>query len=165
MMIRIITLMFVLGAILWCLFQNQISPQNIAVGGILSCLLHFCLGRLVFPATMTKITPRKLLFGWLFLALLLKEIFLANIEVLKQILKYRMHLRSGLIAVPCELEHDISIVALANSITLTPGTYTVYIGKQSRCLFVHCLNIDSVGDRKNDIKGSLEKPIRRIETG
>lgn len=164
-MIRITALMFVFGGILWCLYQNQISPQNIVVGGVLLCLLHFCLGRLVFPTSLTKISARKCLFSWVFLVLLLKEIFLANLAVLKQILKYRMHLRSGVIAIPSELEHDISIVAFANSITLTPGTYTVYIAKQSRCLFVHCLNIDSVVDLKDEIKGSLEKPIKRIEAG
>ena len=164
-MIRMTAVIFVLGSILWCLYQNQISPQNIVVGGVVLCLLHLCLGRLVFPIIITKLTARRFLFGGLFLALLIKGIFLANIAVLKQILKFRMHLHSGLISLPIELEHSASIVAFANSITLTPGTYTVYISKQSRCLFVHCLNIDSVSELKNDIKVSLEKPIRRIEAG
>ena len=63
-MMRITALMFVFGGILWWLYQNQISPQNIVVGGVLFCLLHFCLGRLVFPTSLTKISARKCLYCW-----------------------------------------------------------------------------------------------------
>ena len=164
-MIRMTIMIFVFGSILWCLYQNEITPQNIVVGGIVLCLLHFCFGRLVIPSVITKLTVRKFFFGCLFVTLLLKEIFLANIAVLIQILKFRVHPRSGVISIPSELKHNVSLVAFANSITLTPGTYTVYIGKRSRCLFVHCLDIDSVDDLKDGIKVSLEKPIRRIEIG
>ena len=164
MMLRSSIITFFFGASLWCVFQNQITSQNIVVGGILLVSVRLVFGKLIITDLWVRVTLKKLSFSFVFLLVLLKEIFMANLAVLMRILKFRLKLRSGLIAIPTELHHNVSLVTFANSITLTPGTYTVYIAKDDRCLFVHCLDIDSVEDVRNSIKSSLEKPIRRIET-
>jgi multicomponent Na+:H+ antiporter subunit E len=92
----------------------------------------------------------------------LKELLLSNIAVLRVVFGPRVRVRSGVIALPTELTNEVALTALANMITLTPGTLTLDISPDRRYLYVHTLNLDDPEDVKQAIQQAFEVYLREI---
>lgn len=94
----------------------------------------------------------------LYIVLLLKEVVVANVQVAMIALSPRLDITPHIIQYESDLEGELLLTILANSITLTPGTMTVDI--KGRMLKIHCLNeAYAAGVQRND----LEKLLLRIE--
>lgn len=79
----------------------------------------------------------------------------SHLEVIYRILTGRI--RPGIVSVPNRLETNFGTTALANSITMTPGTLTLEATRKR--LFIHCL---SVKPGKEKIPGRFEKILGRV---
>ncbi len=73
-----------------------------------------------------------------YLALLVWEIIKANLAVMKVILSPQPEIKPILFTLRSLLKTEAAQTAMANSITITPGTYTVSLDDE--VLRVHCLN-------------------------
>ncbi len=71
---------------------------------------------------------------------LLWEIVKSNLQVARIILSPRLEISPELIKVPTSQGSDLGRVIYANSITLTPGTVSIYVW--SEAIEVHALNRD-----------------------
>ena len=80
---------------------------------------------------------------FMYLPWLMKEIFLANIVVIKACLKADLDINPALVKVKTRCETDLAKTLFANSITLTPGTVTVEVEKGR--MLVHALYEDTAG--------------------
>lgn len=60
-------------------------------------------------------------------------------RVLLACLSVRPNLQPAVIAVPLEGVTDVEITALANLVTLTPGTLSVHVAEDHKFLYVHML--------------------------
>lgn len=78
----------------------------------------------------------------------------SHLEVIYRILTGRI--RPGIVSVPNRLKTNFGTTALANSITMTPGTLTLEADRKR--LFIHCL---SVKPGKEKIPGRFEKILRK----
>ena len=76
-------------------------------------------------------------FLWYFLVLL-KEIVVANIDVIKRVYTVEETMEPVIVKFKVNLKSDMTRVLLANSITLTPGTITVALEENEYT--VHCLD-------------------------
>ncbi len=89
----------------------------------------------------------------------------ANLDVAYRVITG--NIRPGIVRISPGLKTDAAITALANSITLTPGTLTVDVDAETKDLFVHQINIP-VGDEMcptcdcEKVCGSFPKWIRRM---
>ncbi|KON86504.1 monovalent cation/H+ antiporter subunit E [Sporosarcina globispora] len=92
----------------------------------------------------------------------IKELILANIAVLKVVLKPKLDMKPGIFAFPTELEKDWQITILANLITLTPGTLTISVSEDNKILYVHAMDMGEVQDEIDSIKNSFEKAIMEV---
>ena len=84
---------------------------------------------------------RAVYFFLRFVAILIREIVLANIAVTKLALGPLERLRSGFVAVPLDARSDLEITSFANSITLTPGTITAHVDPARKLLVMHAIDI------------------------
>jgi len=75
-----------------------------------------------------------------YLPWLLKEIVVANIDVTKRVLSPKPDISPTLITVKIEQKTDLGKVLYANSITLTPGTISLYFDEGNEHLTVHALS-------------------------
>lgn len=66
-----------------------------------------------------------------------KEIYKANIAVVKAVMSPEMNISPAMVRVPVNRKTDIGATMFANSITLTPGTVSVEINDES--ILVHAL--------------------------
>ena len=157
-------LLFALTAgVLWSWFQNQFTFQNLVVGFLWGVAILLVWGHTFLLEPWTHVTWRKGFWGAVYMGILLKEIFLANIFVARRLLRLRVNIRPGIVKVPTDLDSGLAVTTLANSITLTPGTFTLYITPDNKTLFVHALDMESPEQVAAGIKGALERPIRRVE--
>lgn len=73
--------------------------------------------------------------GPFFIALLI-----ANLEVLYRIITGKI--KPAIVKVDPEINDEMGVYLLANSITLSPGTLTIGVDPEKRKLFIHCLYWD-----------------------
>jgi len=93
----------------------------------------------------------------LYLPWLLKEIVLANVDVMVRIFGFQP-IAPCLIRFKPDLESDFGRVTLANSITLTPGTVTVEI--ENGEFLVHALTREAADAV---LAGTMERKARAVE--
>ena len=87
----------------------------------------------------------------------------ANLDVAYRVLHPSMPIRPGIVKVRSKLRSDSARTALANSITLTPGTLTVDITADG-IFYVHWINVVSIEeeDAARQILGRFEWFIHKI---
>ena len=87
----------------------------------------------------------------------------ANIDVLYRVLHPQMPIRPGIVKIKTSLKSDSAITALANSITLTPGTLTIDLTEDGY-LYIHWIYVksDDMEQATRQIAGPFEWFIRRI---
>jgi multisubunit Na+/H+ antiporter MnhE subunit len=100
------------------------------------------------------------------LLVFVREVIVANIQVAWIVIRPRLRIQPAAIRLPIELRDDVSITALANMITLTPGTWTIDVAPDRSALYVHCLSAPDVEAVKKQIKDQFEAPLKHtIEAG
>jgi len=139
---HIISLGVVLFA-LWLGLSGHMTPMMLSLGIASTLLTVYIAHRMdvvdheTYPAHMTPLLVRF----WIFLA---REIVLANIDVIKRIFKPGKNISPQLFELPVTQKTDLSRVIYANSITLTPGTVSVNLNKDS--VTVHALSKEATRD-------------------
>jgi len=88
---------------------------------------------------LQRLTGRTIFYYFAYLGLFLKELVKSNLYVARLVLMPEPDLQPAIIQVKTSLKSDIGRLALANSITLTPGTLVVEI--RDEYLFIHCINV------------------------
>ena len=130
--------MFIIFLLLWILFNGRVTPEiilfGIAISGAVCGICHVLYG---YSFQQDRIFFRKLPIMLRLFAVLLKEIVKANLAVVKMI--YSLRTPSGCyVSFPAPLKHTLARVALADCITLTPGTITGLLEEGQYT--VHCLD-------------------------
>lgn len=147
--------------LLWLIFNGRITFEVIIVGVIASIALDFFVKR-VMKMNLTasnlfravKILPDIIIYA----VMLLIEIIRANFSIIKLVLAPQIEAEPCLVKFRTPLKTEAARVALANSITLTPGTITVSLEGDE--LLVHALNRDFA----DGLEGSMfEKLLARME--
>ncbi|MBQ7169514.1 MAG: Na+/H+ antiporter subunit E [Synergistaceae bacterium] len=147
--------------LLWLIFNGRITFEIVVIGALISFMLDLFI-RKVLRLNLTvsnlimaaKILPDIVLY----VIVLLVEIVRANFSITRLVLSPRIEVEPCLVKFRTPLKTEAARVALANSITLTPGTITVSLDGDN--LLVHALN------RKlaDGLEGSVfERLLARME--
>ncbi len=106
---------------------------------------------------------RRIRWGITWLVTFIYQNVMANIAVAALVvLRPRLAIHSGIVQVPLDLKTDAGITMLAHSITLIPGTMTVDVAADRSHLLVHVLALDDPAATVDEIKRTLERPIRGL---
>jgi len=106
---------------------------------------------------------RRIRSGLTWLVTFVYQNVVANIAVAGLVvLRPRLKIHSGIVQVPLDLKTDAGITMLAHSITLIPGTMTVDVAQDRSHLLVHVLAMDDPAATVDEIKRTLERPIRGL---
>ena len=147
-------------ALVWVGLTGELTLATFVVGLLLGVIIINLFGKRtlrVLNLNIRHIFPLiQLFFIFLF------ELLMANLTVLAKVFAPKLNIKPGIIKVPVEVEGPFWITALANMITLTPGTLTVEVSPDNKYFYVHCLNIDNEDSIVSDIKGTFEKKIQEV---
>ena len=120
---------FLIMALLWIVLSGKFDAFHLSLGFISCFIVAFFSGDLLsIPKTV-----KQLPMGWArfigYIPWLLYQIFLANLHVLYLTFHPKMMdlIDPQIVRFDSKLKKEISLVTFANSITLTPGTITIYV--------------------------------------
>ena len=146
--------------VLWLMLNGRVTAEVIFVGIVVSVSLDSFVRRVLgirinlsFPLFL-RLLPDALLYA----VILVWEIIKANLALIRLILAPRIEVEPCLVRMRTRLRSDAARVALANSITLTPGTLTV--GMTGDCFLIHAIDREIA----KGLSGSLlERLLLRME--
>lgn len=139
-------------AVIWALLTGRFDLPNLLVGFILGYGL-MTLTRRAFPPTSYFAKVAQLTrFVWFFL----KELMAASVQVARQVLRPRLDIHPGIVAVPLDASTDLEITLLSIVISLTPGTLTLEVAPDRHALYVHGMDVADGKEFVRKIKAGLE---------
>lgn len=143
----------------WILWSGMFDAFHLSLGVISCVLVTFMSHDLLFSSEkfssrhLTELTRFIRYIPWLSY-----QIVSSNIHVAYLALHPGMPIEPSIITFRTRLKKDISLAALANSITLTPGTITVEI-REREYYIVHCISKKVADDL---LTGEMENRVAHI---
>lgn len=148
----------ILLALIWAAATAEISLMNLSIGYLIGFAVLWFMSP-IFGPTRYFIKVGMLM---RFAAYLVKEIIHANLRVAYDVVTPTIYMRPGIVAIPLDAESDIEIALVANLITLTPGTLSLGVSRDRKCLYVHSMFIEDPELLKQEIKRGIERPLLEI---
>ena len=132
--------------IFWIILNGSITYEIILIGTVLSAFVTvFSYKNIRVSRELEKKVVKNLGKIIKYLTILLVEVIKANIDIIKLVLSKNPEISPTLKPMKAKLKSRISRVALANSITLTPGTITASMNQDD--LLIHAIeksNLDGI---------------------
>ena len=159
---------FVLAFIVWVVVawpfvDGQIDLQVMVAGLIASVIVAVLFHEMLPKEHRVFISPVRVFWGIVYVPVFIYFMIKANFDVVYRALHPQMPIRPGIVKIKTNLKTDSAITALANSITLTPGTMTVDVTDDG-FLYIHWINVtsDDVEQATRTISQTFEWFIKRI---
>jgi multicomponent Na+:H+ antiporter subunit E len=148
---------FVLAFVVWVLLTWQFNLQVILAG-----LITAAAASLLFTEILPKehgiyFSPRRIFWFLVYVPVFFFYVIRANLDVVYRALHPKMPIKPGIVKIKTNLKTDSGITALANSITLTPGTLTVDLTDDGY-LYVHWINVKS-----DDVEAATQIIAQKFE--
>lgn len=115
----------------WIILSGQFDAFHLISGALCSALVTYMSGDLMFGKSESKKIISEFFRLLLFTPWLIWQIILSNFHMAYLILNPKMPINPQLVRFNFDLQNNRAKTALANSITLTPGTVTIFISDLS----------------------------------
>jgi len=141
----------------WWLLSGYFVPLLLMFGAlsvVISILLARRLGVVDPEGVPYEILGRLIPY----LPWLIKEIVLANIDVIKRIVNPKLPISPTLVEVPATQKSRLGEVLFANSITLTPGTVSIRV--RDDVILVHSIAKEGADAL---LKGDMDRRVTKVE--
>ncbi|MDI6451546.1 Na+/H+ antiporter subunit E [Anaerobaca lacustris] len=153
---------FVLAFIVWVLIawpfaDGRIDLQIVVAGLIVSFLVAVLFHDILPREHHVFISPVRVFWFLVYVPVFFYHVIWANLDVVYRAVHPAMPIRPGIVKIKTRLKTDSAITALANSITLTPGTLTVDLTDDGD-LYVHWINV-----RTDDVEKATQLISQRFE--
>jgi multicomponent Na+:H+ antiporter subunit E len=147
---------------LWLLLTWTLNWQNLLVGGIVAITTGLIFGNLYVTTPSKIFQPIRWFWLIVYIPVFVWEMAKANFDVAYRVIHPKMPIQPGIVKVKTNLKSEMAKAFLANSITLTPGTFTVDIKDQF--LYIHCINVrhTKLDEASHDIIDRFEKLLMKI---
>ena len=142
---------FILAFIIWILLTWSLDIQIIVAGLIASVIVAFLFHVILPKEHHVFISPVRIFWFLIYVPVFFYYVIMANLDVVYRALHPKMPINPGIVKIKTTLKTASGITALANSITLTPGTLTVDLtddgdpASRETFLYIHWINVKSDG--------------------
>ena len=156
--------LFFMSFVLWFLlswpydFASGTMDWQIFIAGLAFSLVASVIFIQVFTQRPAKLfSPVRYFWAICYVPVLFYSMLIANLDVVYRVIHPKMPISPGIVKVKTSLKSESGRTALANSITLTPGTLTVDMTDDGY-LYVHWINV-----RATDLEGATRRIVTRFE--
>jgi multicomponent K+:H+ antiporter subunit E len=145
---------------IWLLLNNTVAAGHMLLGFIFAILVP------LFTASFRpdKVCIRAPLTLLKYLATVMWDIVVANLIIAKLVLGRNDKLMPAFFRIELDIQTPLGISFLANTISLTPGTVSCDLTKDSRYLLVHALHTENPSEIIKQIKQRYEAPLMKVFT-
>ncbi|PIV52800.1 MAG: cation:proton antiporter [Elusimicrobia bacterium CG_4_10_14_0_8_um_filter_37_32] len=151
-------LSFILSLIAWLILTWSVDWQHLLIGLLASIFVSWAVGDLFTENPWKLKDPKRYLWAVYYIIILIWEMIKANLDVAYRVVHPGIPIKPGIVKVRTKLKSDAALTYLANSITLTPGTFTIDIDKENGFLYIHWINVVS-----EDIDKATEVIVQKFE--
>ncbi len=153
---------FILALIIWILLtwpfvDGKIDIQVIAAGIIIAPIVALLFHEILPKEHRVFISPVRIFWALVYMPVFFYYVIKANLDVVYRVLHPKMPINPGIVKIKTNLKTESGITALANSITLTPGTLSVDLTDDGY-LYIHWINVKS-----DDIEQATKFIAQRFE--
>jgi multicomponent Na+:H+ antiporter subunit E len=153
---------FVLAFIVWVVVawpfvDGRVNIQVMTAGLIASFFVAILFHEMLPKEHRVFLSPVRVFWALVYIPVFFYFMIKANFDVVYRALHPQMPIRPGIVKIKTNLKTDSAITALANSITLTPGTLTVDLTDDGY-LYIHWINVKS-----DDVEQATEIIARTFE--
>jgi multicomponent Na+:H+ antiporter subunit E len=155
--------LFVLGFLVWLGLTAGGGVQEVVAGAAVALVVALATGRFI-SGTPRRGFLRRTAFAVLYSFRFLWEMIKANLQVAAIVLHPLRPIKPGIVKIRTGLTKDTAMTVLANSITLTPGTFTVDIDPAARSLYIHCITVEGtdIGENTRRIGAKFERILKEV---
>jgi len=148
--------LFFLSVLIWLALTSTFQWEELTTGVVISFFLSLLLSGRYLDLGLPPLSLKRVVFALWYIFVLFWEIIKANLDVAYRVIHPRMPIRPGIVVIRTGLKSNIAKLVLANSITLTPGTFTLDI--QGENLLIHWINVQA-----EDMEGATRIIGERFE--
>lgn len=153
---------FILSFIVWIILtwpfvEGKIDIQVVIAGVIASAIVAVLFHEILPKEHCVFISPVRVFWALVYIPVFFYYVIMANFDVVYRALHPKMPIKPGIVKIKTNLKTDSGITALANSITLTPGTLTVDLTDDGY-LYIHWINVKS-----DDVEQATKHIAQRFE--
>lgn len=153
---------FILAFIIWVILTWPFVEGKIDIEVVIAGLIASAVVAVLFHEMLPKehrvfISPVRIFWFLVYIPVFFYYVMKANLDVVYRALHPKMPIKPGIVKIKTNLKTESGITALANSITLTPGTLTVDLTDDGY-LYVHWINVKS-----DDIEQATKYIAQRFE--
>ena len=136
----------------------QLNLSGLIAGFIVSYLALWLTKPLYGPTRYFERLPNVI--G--LISFFVKELLISNLRVLWDVITPKHISRPGIIGIPLDARTDTEIMLVANLISLTPGTLSLYLSEDRRVLYIHVMFLDDIDQTRQDIKQGIERRVLEV---
>ena len=140
----------------WLFLTWTLNWQSLVVGGVVSITVGLIFGNLFASAPAKVFQFQRWFWFIMYIPVFVWEMAKANFDVAYRVLHPKMPIKPGIVKVKTKLKSEMGKLFLANSITLTPGTFTIDL--KDDFLYIHWINV-----RYKDIEKATQEIVGRFE--
>lgn len=150
---------FIALFIFWVVLNSNITIEIVLIGLLICTLVEIFIYKYLGISYRSEIKFfKKLPLMIKYLFILIIEVYKANLDIIKLVLSRKPEIKPALKYIRTDLKSKVSRVALANSITLTPGTITVTMNQDE--LLIHAIHEKNLEGIEESI---FVKNLRELE--
>ena len=150
--------------VLWLTLGSKLDWPELICGCLVCLIISFLGAGIYSKLDLPPLSIKRILFSFVYIIVLFWEIIKANFDVAYRVIHPKMPINPGIVVIKTHLKSDIAKLILANSITLTPGTFTLdIIGDE---LLIHWINVktENIDEATSLIGHRFEKYLKVIFT-
>jgi len=115
------------------------NKAELIIGAIIALVVAALVKNRYLKKSLRMLNPVRWFIWLVYLAPFFVAMARANIDVAYRVLTGRIN--PGIVKISPNLNNDMSLTILANSITLTPGTLSVDVEEDTNNLYIHWINV------------------------
>lgn len=145
---------------IWMVVTGEFTIANLIVGVVLAVTVRLVSSRQAFSRQYRKWNLRRIFHTIELILFFLWEVVQSGINVAIDVLRPKMRLRPGIVAVPMKGESPLSVTITSNLITMTPGSLTLWFDEKEQILYVHSMQVEDPGTFREVTQNAF---IRRVK--
>jgi len=148
--------------LIWLIANGTLAQDTVIAGAVISAVIALAFAAFARVYSVIRWSPRVIVYYLMYLSVFFVELVKANLNVMRLVFSPRIDIQPGIVEIKTGLKSPLGRLALANSITLTPGTLVVDIIDDS--LFIHWINVSSTDPvaATEEISSRFEKYLKVI---
>ena len=148
--------------LIWVIANGTLALDSLITGVVITAAIALAFASFARVYSVIRWSPKVIVYYLMYLGVFLLELTKANLNVMRLVFSPRIDIAPGIVEIKTELKSPIGRLALANSITLTPGTLVVDIKDDS--LFIHWINVSATDPvaATEEISARFEKYLKVV---